>query len=68
MVELFEGPPGKTHADIYDLIVKLNDGTWDDSLKNFEKSIFEKEKERYKEIGFIAENYGFVIDKLNDNL
>ncbi len=60
--------PGKTHADIYDLIVKPNDGTWDDSLKNFEKSIFEKEKERYKEIGFIAENYGFVIDKLNDNL
>ena len=27
-----------------------------------------KEKERYKKIGFIAENYDFVIDKLNDNL
>lgn len=60
--------PGKTHADIYDLIVKPADDMFDSSLKNFEKSIFEKEKERYKKIGLIAENYDFVIDKLNDNL
>ena len=59
---------GKTHADIYDLIVKPAGGKFDKSLQNFEESIFEKEKERYKEIGYIAENYDYVIDCLNKNL
>ena len=30
--------------------------------------IYEKEKERYKQIGYIAENYDYVIDLLNKNL
>ena len=60
--------PGKTHADIYDLIVKPSGDKLDKSLQNFEKSIFEKEKKRYKEIGYIAQNYDYVIDALNENL
>lgn len=58
----------KTHADIYDLIVKPSGDKFDGSLKKFEESIFEKEKERYKEIGYIAENYDYVIDVINENL
>lgn len=59
---------GKTHADIYDLIVKPSGDKLDKSLQKFEQSIFEKEKERYKEIGYIAENYDYVIDELNKYL
>ena len=59
---------GKTHADIYDLIVKPSGSKLDKSLQIFEESIFEKEKERYKQIGYIAENYDYVIDVLNKNL
>lgn len=59
---------GKTHADIYDLIVKPSGNKLDKSLQIFEESIFEKEKERYKQIGYIAENYDYVIDVLNKNL
>lgn len=58
----------KTHADIYDLIVKPSRDKLDKSLQKFEESIFEKEKERYKKIGYIAENYDYVIDVLNKNL
>lgn len=60
--------PGKTHATIYDLIVKPSGNLFDKSLEAYEKSIFEREKERYKKIGYIAENYSYVIDKLNENL
>lgn len=60
--------PGKTHATIYDLIVKPSGNLFDKSLEAYEKSIFEREKERYKKIGIIAENYSYVIDKLNENL
>lgn len=60
--------PGKTHADIYDMIVKPSGDKLDKSLQNFEKSIFEKEKRRYKEIGYIAQNYDYVIDALNKNI
>jgi len=56
---------GKTHADIYDMIVKPSGRQWDESLKKFELSIFEKEKNRYEEIGYSAENYDYVIDELN---
>ena len=59
---------GKNHADIYDLIVKPSGNKLDKSLQKFEQSIFEKEKERYKKIGYIAENYDYVIDLLNKNL
>ena len=59
---------GKTHADIYDLIVKPAGRKLDKSLEKFEDSIYEKEKERYKQIGYIAENYDYVIDLLNKNL
>ncbi|MEE1129213.1 MAG: DEAD/DEAH box helicase family protein [Methanobrevibacter sp.] len=59
---------GKNHADIYDLIVKPSNNKLDKSLQKFEESIFEKEKERYKKIGYIAENYDYVIDCLNKNL
>lgn len=59
---------GKTHADIYDLIVKPAGRKLDKSLEKFEESIYEKEKERYKQIGYIAENYDNVIDLLNKNL
>ena len=59
---------GKNHADIYDLIVKPSVNKLDKSLQKFEQSIFEKEKERYKKIGYIAENYDYVIDLLNKNL
>ena len=60
--------PGKTHAKIYDLIVKPSGNLFDKSLETYEKLIFEKEKERYKKIGYIAENYSYVIDKLDENL
>ena len=60
--------PGKNHADIYDLIVKPSGDKLDKSLRNFERSIFDKEKERYEEIGYIAENYDHVMDVLNKNL
>ena len=60
--------PGKTHAEIYDLIVKPLGNRMDESLQKIEKSIFEKEKERYKKIGYIAENYDDVIDSINKNL
>lgn len=60
--------PGKTFADIYDLIVKPSGNLSDKSLEKFEESIFEKEKERYKKIGYIAENYDYVINKLDENL
>nr|WP_295000911.1 DEAD/DEAH box helicase family protein [uncultured Methanobrevibacter sp.] len=59
---------GKTHADIYDLIVKPSRDKLDKSLQKFEEAIFEKEKERYKQIGYVAENYDYVIDLLNKNL
>lgn len=59
---------GKNHADVYDLIVKPSGNKLDKSLQKFEQSIFEKEKERYKKIGYIAENYDYVIDLLNKNL
>ena len=60
---------GKNHADIYDLIVKPSgDNLLDKSLQKFERSIFEKEKERYKKIGYIAENYDYVINVLNKNI
>ncbi|WP_405265076.1 DEAD/DEAH box helicase family protein [Methanobrevibacter sp.] len=59
---------GKTHADIYDLIVNPSGDKLDKSLQKFEESIFEKEKERYKQIGYVAENYDYVIDLLNKNL
>lgn len=59
---------GKTHADIYDLIVKPSGAKLDKSLQKFEESIFEREKNRYKKIGYIAENYDYVIDVLNKNL
>lgn len=60
--------PGKDFANIYDLIVKPSGNLLDKSLEKFERSIFEKEKLRYKEIGYIAENYDYVIEKLNENL
>jgi len=60
--------PGKNRADIYDLIVKPSKYKLDKSLQKFEESIFEKEKERYKKIGYIAENYDYVIDMLEKNL
>lgn len=60
--------PGKTHADIYDLIVKPSGDKLDKSLRQVEESIFEREKSRYKEIGYIAENYDYVVDVLNKNL
>lgn len=60
--------PGKTCADIYDLIVKPSGNKLDKSLQKFEQSIFEKEKERYKKIGYIAENYDNVIDSIDKNL
>ena len=60
--------PGKDNADIYDLIVKPSKDKLDESLQKFEESIFEREKERYKKIGYIAENYDYVIDVLNKNL
>lgn len=59
---------GKDHADIYDLIVRPSKNKLDQSLQKFEESIFEKEKERYKQIGYIAENYDYVIDVINENL
>lgn len=59
---------GKTHADIYDLIVKPSNNLSDKSLEKFEEMIFQKEKERYQKIGYIAENYDYVLDKLNENL
>ncbi|WP_296882996.1 DEAD/DEAH box helicase family protein [uncultured Methanobrevibacter sp.] len=59
---------GKTHADIYDLIVRPSGDRLDKSLQKFEKFIFEREKERYKQIGYIAENYDYVIKELNKNL
>lgn len=59
---------GKTHADIYDLIVKPSGDKLNLTLQKFEEAIFEKEKERYKQIGYVAENYDYVIDLLNDNL
>ena len=59
---------GKTRADIYDLIVSPSRSRLDVSLQKFEESIYEKEKERYKKIGYIAENYDYVIDLLNKNL
>ena len=60
--------PGKTHSDIYDLIVKPSGDKLDESLQKVERAIFDKEKKRYKEIGEIAENYGEVIDAINKNL
>ncbi len=60
--------PGKIHADIYDLIVRPSRDKLDESLQKYEESIFEREKERYKQIGYIAENYDYVIDVLNKNL
>lgn len=60
--------PGKTHAEIYDLIVKPSGSKMDKSLEKFEQLIFEKEKIRYKKIGYIAENYDYVIDVINENL
>lgn len=60
--------PGKTHAKIYDLIVKPSGNRMNKSLERFEKLIFEKEKSRYKKIGYDAENYDYVIDVINKNL
>lgn len=60
--------PNKSNADIYDLIVKPSTNLLDGSLRSFEQSIFEKEKNRYKDIGYIAENYDYVINKLNENM
>ena len=59
---------GKSHAMIYDLIVKPSKNLSDKSLEKFEESIFEKEKERYKKIGYSSENYDDVINKLDENL
>ena len=59
---------GKNHSDIYDLIVRPSRDKLDESLQKVEESIFEREKERYKEIGYIAENYDQVIDALDKNL
>lgn len=58
----------KTVSDIYDLIVKPSGDRLDCSLQKFEQSIFEREKERYKQIGYVSENYDYVIDVLNKNL
>jgi len=58
----------KNHADIYDLIVKPSKDKLDRSLKKIEENIFEREKQRYKKIGYIAENYDKVIDVLDKNL
>lgn len=58
----------KTVSDIYDLIVKPSGDRLDCSLQKFEQSIFEREKERYKQIGYVSENYDYVIDVLNNNL
>lgn len=60
--------PGKAYADIYDLIVRPSENLLDESLEKYERSIFDKEKIRYKKIGYIAENYDHVINKLNENL
>ena len=60
--------PGKTHADIYDLIIKPSGDKLDKSSQKIEELIFEKEKSRYKKIGYIAENYDYVIDEINKNL
>lgn len=60
--------PNKNHAEIYDLIVRPSRDKLDKSLQKFEESIFEREKERYKKIGYIADNYSYVINELNKNL